>query len=52
MNYNYLAHIQWKPHPVSFVFLPSSYKWMTYGEAGTARSGIGSGLIYHGIPKV
>ncbi|TQD97581.1 hypothetical protein C1H46_016841 [Malus baccata] len=27
------------------------YKWMTYGEAGTARSGIGSGLIYHGIPK-
>lgn len=27
------------------------YKWMTYGEAGTARSAIGSGLIYHGIPK-
>ncbi|KAM0966338.1 hypothetical protein ACFX2C_022108 [Malus domestica] len=27
------------------------YKWMTYGEAGTARSGIGSGLIYNGIPK-
>ncbi|XP_015888035.3 long chain acyl-CoA synthetase 6, peroxisomal [Ziziphus jujuba] len=27
------------------------YKWMTYGEAGTARSGIGSGLMYHGIPK-
>lgn len=27
------------------------YKWMTYGEAATARSEIGSGLIYHGIPK-
>ncbi|KAJ7980067.1 Long-Chain Acyl-CoA Synthetase [Quillaja saponaria] len=27
------------------------YKWMTYGEAGTARSSIGSGLLYHGIPK-
>ncbi|KAJ4968016.1 hypothetical protein NE237_014717 [Protea cynaroides] len=27
------------------------YKWMTYGEAGTARSAIGSGLIYKGIPK-
>lgn len=27
------------------------YKWMTYGEAGTARSAIGSGLIYNGIPK-
>ncbi|KAJ6721565.1 LONG CHAIN ACYL-COA SYNTHETASE 7 PEROXISOMAL-LIKE ISOFORM X1 [Salix viminalis] len=27
------------------------YKWMTYGEAGTARAAIGSGLIYHGIPK-
>eukprot|EP00262_Sarcandra_glabra_P017290 TRINITY_DN5870_c0_g2_i1.p1 TRINITY_DN5870_c0_g2~~TRINITY_DN5870_c0_g2_i1.p1 ORF type:complete len:695 (+),score=106.55 TRINITY_DN5870_c0_g2_i1:257-2341(+) len=27
------------------------YKWMTYGEAGTARSAIGSGLIYHGITK-
>ncbi|OVA05479.1 AMP-dependent synthetase/ligase [Macleaya cordata] len=27
------------------------YKWMTYGEAGTARSAIGSGLMYHGIPK-
>ena len=27
------------------------YKWMTYGEAGTARSAIGSGLIYYGIPK-
>ncbi|KAE8706199.1 Long chain acyl-CoA synthetase 7, peroxisomal [Hibiscus syriacus] len=26
------------------------YKWMTYGEAGTARAAIGSGLIY-GIPK-
>ncbi|RVW55453.1 Long chain acyl-CoA synthetase 7, peroxisomal [Vitis vinifera] len=24
---------------------------MTYGEAGTARSAIGSGLIYYGIPK-
>ncbi|KAK2458320.1 Long chain acyl-CoA synthetase 6, peroxisomal [Trifolium repens] len=27
------------------------YKWMTYGEAGTARSAIGSGLINYGIPK-
>nr|ATE88092.1 long-chain acyl coenzyme A synthetase 6 [Vernicia fordii] len=27
------------------------YKWMTYGEAGTARTAIGSGLMYHGIPK-
>ncbi|XWS39328.1 hypothetical protein CRYUN_Cryun18bG0042600 [Craigia yunnanensis] len=27
------------------------YKWMTYGEAGRARAAIGSGLIYHGIPK-
>ncbi|KAF9673918.1 hypothetical protein SADUNF_Sadunf10G0073800 [Salix dunnii] len=27
------------------------YKWMTYGEAGTARAAIGSGLIYHGIPQ-
>ncbi|KAK6265851.1 hypothetical protein QUC31_016688 [Theobroma cacao] len=27
------------------------YKWITYGEAGTARATIGSGLIYHGIPK-
>ncbi|KAH1190954.1 Long chain acyl-CoA synthetase 7, peroxisomal [Glycine max] len=27
------------------------YKWMTYGEAGTARSAIGSGLIYYGIQK-
>ncbi|KAH9314265.1 hypothetical protein KI387_022892 [Taxus chinensis] len=27
------------------------YKWMTYGEAGTARTAIGSGLVYHGIPK-
>ncbi|XVF63163.1 hypothetical protein PTKIN_Ptkin09bG0066500 [Pterospermum kingtungense] len=27
------------------------YKWMTYGEAGTARAAIGSGLIYHGISK-
>jgi hypothetical protein len=25
---------------------------MTYGEAGTARSAIGSGLIFHGILKV
>ncbi|XP_058077618.1 long chain acyl-CoA synthetase 6, peroxisomal-like isoform X3 [Magnolia sinica] len=24
---------------------------MTYGEAGTARSAIGSGLVYHGITK-
>ncbi|KAK4798830.1 hypothetical protein SAY86_031156 [Trapa natans] len=27
------------------------YKWMTYGEAGTARTALGSGLVYHGIPK-
>ncbi|XP_039114566.1 long chain acyl-CoA synthetase 6, peroxisomal-like [Dioscorea cayenensis subsp. rotundata] len=27
------------------------YKWMTYGEAGTSRSAIGSGLVYHGILK-
>ncbi|WCJ23723.1 long-chain acyl-CoA synthetase 6 [Euphorbia peplus] len=27
------------------------YKWMTYGEAGTARTSIGSGLRYHGIQK-
>jgi len=25
---------------------------MTYGEAGTARSAIGSGLIYYGVSKV
>lgn len=25
---------------------------MTYGEAGTARTAIGSGLVNHGIPKV
>lgn len=27
------------------------YKWMTYGEVGTARSAIGSSLIHYGIPK-
>ncbi|CAL1396821.1 unnamed protein product [Linum trigynum] len=27
------------------------YKWMTFGEAGTARTAIGSGLMYHGIEK-
>ncbi|XP_050218183.1 long chain acyl-CoA synthetase 6, peroxisomal-like isoform X2 [Mercurialis annua] len=27
------------------------YKWMTYGEAGTARTAIGSGLLHHGIPS-
>ncbi|XP_021907317.1 long chain acyl-CoA synthetase 6, peroxisomal-like isoform X2 [Carica papaya] len=27
------------------------YKWMTYGEAGIARKAIGSGLMYHGVPK-
>lgn len=27
------------------------YKWMTYGEAGTARAAIGSGLVQHGIVK-
>ncbi|XP_057960478.1 long chain acyl-CoA synthetase 7, peroxisomal isoform X2 [Malania oleifera] len=25
------------------------YKWATYGEAGTARSAIGSGLLYNGL---
>ncbi|XP_051144635.1 long chain acyl-CoA synthetase 6, peroxisomal-like [Andrographis paniculata] len=25
------------------------YKWMTYGEAATRRSGIGSGLRHHGL---
>ncbi|KAF2546017.1 hypothetical protein F2Q70_00023921 [Brassica cretica] len=25
------------------------YKWMTYGEVGTARTAIGSGLVHHGI---
>ncbi|KAK3021591.1 hypothetical protein RJ639_046298 [Escallonia herrerae] len=27
------------------------YRWMTYGEAGTARTALGSGLVFHGIPK-
>ncbi|KAK1291509.1 Long chain acyl-CoA synthetase 6, peroxisomal [Acorus calamus] len=27
------------------------YKWMTYGEAGTFRTAVGSGLVYYGIPK-
>ncbi|CAL9148784.1 unnamed protein product, partial [Musa hybrid cultivar] len=27
------------------------YKWMTYGEAGTSRSAIGSGLVCHGIRR-
>ncbi|XP_051129870.1 long chain acyl-CoA synthetase 6, peroxisomal-like isoform X2 [Andrographis paniculata] len=27
------------------------YEWMTYGEAGTSRSAIGSGLVNCGIPK-
>ncbi|XP_010025189.2 long chain acyl-CoA synthetase 7, peroxisomal isoform X1 [Eucalyptus grandis] len=27
------------------------YKWMTYGEAGSAREAIGSGLRYHGLPQ-
>uniref|UniRef100_A0A2P2JA80 Long chain acyl-CoA synthetase 7 n=1 Tax=Rhizophora mucronata TaxID=61149 RepID=A0A2P2JA80_RHIMU len=27
------------------------YKWMTYGEADTARMAVGSGLMYHGITK-
>ncbi|KAJ6842039.1 putative long chain acyl-CoA synthetase 6, peroxisomal isoform X1 [Iris pallida] len=27
------------------------YTWMTYGEAGTSRSAIGSGLVSHGITK-
>ncbi|KAL0787431.1 hypothetical protein Bca101_003677 [Brassica carinata] len=25
------------------------YKWMTYGEVGTARTALGSGLVHHGI---
>ena len=37
---------------IYFHFLSSRYKWMTYGEAGSARAAIGSGLIYHGIPNV
>ena len=41
-----------KFHSLTFIFYSSSYKWMTYGEAGRARAAIGSGLIYHGIPKV
>ncbi|AQK57327.1 AMP-binding protein [Zea mays] len=28
------------------------YKWMTYGEASTSRTAIGSGLIYHGISEI
>uniref|UniRef100_A0A2C9WB40 Long-chain-fatty-acid--CoA ligase n=1 Tax=Manihot esculenta TaxID=3983 RepID=A0A2C9WB40_MANES len=27
------------------------YKWMTYGEASTARTAVGSGLMYLGIPN-
>ncbi|KAG8089095.1 hypothetical protein GUJ93_ZPchr0011g27568 [Zizania palustris] len=27
------------------------YKWMTYGEASTNRTAVGSALIYHGIPE-
>ncbi|KAK6929991.1 AMP-dependent synthetase/ligase, partial [Dillenia turbinata] len=27
------------------------YKWMTFREAGAARSAIGSGLVCHGVPK-
>ncbi|ONI04510.1 hypothetical protein PRUPE_6G325200 [Prunus persica] len=27
------------------------YKWMTYGEAATAREAIGSGLRFHGLEK-
>ncbi|CAI9776320.1 unnamed protein product [Fraxinus pennsylvanica] len=27
------------------------YQWMTYGEAGAARSALGSGLVKHGIAK-
>ncbi|CAN4111134.1 unnamed protein product [Withania somnifera] len=27
------------------------YKWMTYGEAGTARTAIGSGLHYYGLQR-
>eukprot|EP00252_Welwitschia_mirabilis_P011399 TRINITY_DN25636_c0_g1_i2.p1 TRINITY_DN25636_c0_g1~~TRINITY_DN25636_c0_g1_i2.p1 ORF type:complete len:690 (-),score=117.03 TRINITY_DN25636_c0_g1_i2:330-2399(-) len=27
------------------------YKWITYEEASTARTAIGSGLVYHGVPK-
>lgn len=45
--------LQFAPEvPLFFLCIMSlRYKWMTYGEAGTARSAIGSGLIYHGIPK-
>jgi len=28
------------------------YKWMTYGEASTSRTAIGSGLIHCGILEV
>jgi len=28
------------------------YTWMTYGEASTSRTAVGSGLIYHGVLKV
>ncbi|XP_047315309.1 long chain acyl-CoA synthetase 6, peroxisomal-like [Impatiens glandulifera] len=27
------------------------YKWVTYGEVSTARSDIGSALVFHGIPR-
>lgn len=28
------------------------YKWMTFGEAATAREAIGSGLRYYGLEQV
>ncbi|XP_057759995.1 uncharacterized protein LOC130980317 [Arachis stenosperma] len=36
---------------VAFILPCRGYKWMTFGETGTARSAIGSSLIYYGIPK-
>jgi len=37
---------------IEHVFAFCRYRWMTYGEVGTARAAIGSGLVQHGIPKV
>lgn len=36
---------------ILLISMPSRYRWMTYGEVGTARTAIGSGLVQHGIPK-
>lgn len=35
-----------------YKFYSFRYKWMTYGEASTARQAIGSGLRYYGLMKV